>query len=140
MLFRHRVIQIIQLSIMSNVIKYTPRKCPLCNHIFMNLSGQPLKNHHQVKCQLEDKNTVYIAICEDCIERGIVTVEKCQKIFEGIKEYWVQDINRSKNLNEDGRNKVRERHQKMKISKIISNGNNSIDNARNILRKQGAAV
>lgn len=97
-------------------IKHIPLHCPLCEKRFMNILGQPLPNHAQIRCRTYEGNEMDLGICNSCVEQG-VTLETCQAVLEGIKDFWTYEINANKSLNTDE-----------KEARIAFNNNHTIEN------------
>ena len=81
-------------------ITHIPLHCPICKERFMNLFGQPLPNHAQIRCTTERGDEMDLGICANCVKQG-VSMEMVAGVLEGIKDYWVQDIDNNKSLKAD---------------------------------------
>lgn len=113
-------------------LTHIPLHCPLCKKRFMNMFGQPLPNHAQIRCTTPEGNEMDLGICEKCIEEG-VTLEMCNAILEGIKDHWVYEIDANKDLKVDERNKRKATHRKHTIAgvtEIIATGKRAEADAR----------
>lgn len=116
-------------------IEHKPLHCPLCGERFMNIFGQPLPNHAQVRCTTINGDEMDLGICETCVENG-VSLEMCNAVLEGIKTYWVYEIEANKQIGSDEKKKRIEFHNSHKISnvtEIIATGKRAEKEAR----KQG---
>jgi hypothetical protein len=98
-------------------IEHKPLHCPICNKRFMNLFGQPLPNHAQIRCTTPDGNEMDLGICQNCINDGI-TLEMCNAVLEGIKDYWMIEIDNNKNMKSQEKAKRKAFHKSHKISKV----------------------
>jgi hypothetical protein len=98
-------------------IEHIPLHCPICKDRFMNLFGQPLPNHAQIRCHTLTGDEMDIGICENCIERG-VSLDMCRAVLEGIKDFWKIEIDINKNLSEEDKEHKREIHNSHQIEKF----------------------
>lgn len=106
--------------------------CPVCKSRFMNLFGQPLPNHSQIRCTTPEGNEMELGICENCIEKG-VSLEMCNAVLEGIKVFWVQEIDMNKNMKADekkARKDFHNSHTIQSITKITHTGKHAEKDAR----------
>lgn len=99
-------------------LEHKPLHCPLCAKRFMNLFGQPLPNHAEIKCETIAGDVMYLGICQDCIEKG-VTVETCKAVLEGIKDYWCFDVDANKNIKASEKKAIKEKHCKHEIKSVL---------------------
>lgn len=119
-------------------IEYKPLHCPLCNVKFMNIYGQPLPNHTQLKCITDNNNEINIGVCNKC-SIGDISIEICNEILEGIKNYWYHDIDINKNINSKDKSKRKEYHGSHNIIKI-SKISNTVDDAEINARSGGVLI
>jgi hypothetical protein len=101
----------------------------------MNLFGQPLPNHAQVRCTTPEGNEMDLGICSKCVEGG-VSLEMCNAVLEGIKDYWVFEIDANKNMKASEKKQKKAFHNSQSISsvaKIVDTGKRAEKQAR----KQG---
>lgn len=116
-------------------VEHVPLHCPICGKRFMNIFGQPLPNHAQIRCNTPDGNEMDLGVCETCVDGG-VSLEMCNAILEGIKDFWTIEINANKNMKTDEKQKRRSFHNSHTINnvtKIIQTGKRAEKQAR----KQG---
>ena len=116
-------------------LSHKPLHCPICGKRFMNLFGQPLPNHAQVRCTTPEGNEMDLGICETCVEKG-VSLEMCNAVLEGIKDFWTIEINNNKQMKTNEKNKRKAFHNSHRIAnvtKIIATGKRAEKEAR----KQG---
>lgn len=99
-------------------IEHKPLHCPLCEKRFMNILGQPLPNHCQIRCTTTNGNEMDLGICSDCVETG-VSLETCQAILEGIKDFWVFEIDNNRQMKEDEKIRRKEFHNSHRISDVV---------------------
>lgn len=113
-------------------IEHKPLHCPLCGKRFMNIFGQPLPNHSQVRCVTLNGDEMDLGICEKCVESG-VSLEMCNAVLEGIKTFWTYEIEANKQMKSDEKKKRIEFHNSHKISnvtEIIATGKRAENEAR----------
>jgi len=113
-------------------IKHLPLHCPLCKKKFMNILGQPLPNHSQIRCVTTDKNEMDLGICSKCVVKG-VSLETCQAVLEGIKEFWIYEIDSNKNMSsseKEARKDFHNSHQIDNLIQFIDTGKNAEKEAR----------
>ena len=113
-------------------ITHIPLHCPICKERFMNLFGQPLPNHAQIRCTTERGDEMDLGICANCVKQG-VSMEMVAGVLEGIKDYWVQDIDNNKSLKADtkaARKAHHTSHQIKSITKVIRTGKRAEKEAR----------
>lgn len=116
-------------------IEHKPLHCPVCGKRFMNVFGQPLPNHSQIRCTTTAGNEMDLGVCEKCVEAG-VSLEMCNAIIEGIKTYWIYEIDANKQMKlaeKAKRKKFHKSHVIANVSKIIHTGKRAEKEAR----KQG---
>lgn len=116
-------------------LEHKPLHCPICGSRFMNILGQPLPNHAQVRCTTVDGNEMDLGICEKCVEAG-VSLEMTNAILDGIKDYWIFEIDDNKAMKSEEKAKRKAFHKSHTISsvtKIIHTGKRAEKEAR----KQG---
>ena len=65
-------------------ITHIPLHCPICKERFMNLFGQPLPNHSQIRCVTERGDEMDIGICHNCVMQG-VSMEMVAAVLEVLK-------------------------------------------------------
>jgi len=90
-------------------IEHKPLHCPICGERFMNLFGQPLPNHAQMRCITDAGDEMDLGICENCIDKG-VSMDMLNAILEGIKDYWVFEIEEDKNLKKSEKDARKKHH------------------------------
>jgi hypothetical protein len=113
-------------------LTHIPLHCPICKKRFMNMLGQPLPNHAQIRCTTPEGNEMDLGICEKCVESG-VTLEMCNAILEGIKDHWIYEIDINKSLKVDEKTKRKEFHKSHTIesvTEIIATGKRAENEAR----------
>lgn len=116
-------------------LEHKPLHCPLCGERFMNLFGQPLPNHAQVRGTTPEGNEMDLGICEKCVEGG-VSLEMCNAVLEGIKDFWIFEIDTNKKMKAEEKASRKAFHKSHKISgvtEIIATGKRAEKEAR----KQG---
>ncbi len=116
-------------------LEHKPLHCPICGSRFMNLFGQPLPNHSQVRCTTPEGNEMDLGICETCVDGG-VSLEMCNAVLEGIKDFWQFEIDANKQMKSDEKKKRKAFHKSHRIAgvtKIIATGKRAEKEAR----KQG---
>jgi hypothetical protein len=116
-------------------IEHKPLHCPICGTRFMNVFGQPLPMHAQIRCITTAGNEMDLGICEKCIEGGI-SINTCNAILEGIKDFWVAELEANKAMSEKQKKQKIEYHNSHIISevqKVIMTGKE----AENTARKKG---
>ena len=96
---------------------HKPLHCPVCGERFMNLFGQPLPNHAQLRCRTTSGDIMDIGVCANCIEDG-VTQEMVEAVLNGIKDYWVASVEMDKNLKGDEKRVRKQFHLKHKIQNV----------------------
>jgi hypothetical protein len=104
----------------------------------MNVFGQPLPNHAQIRCTTTDGNEMDLGICSACVEKG-VSLEMCNAILEGIKVYWLFEIDGNKQMKADEKVRRKAFHNSHKIggmTKVIQTGLRAEKEAR----KQGKLI
>jgi hypothetical protein len=113
-------------------LEHKPLHCPVCAERFMNILGQPLPNHAQIRCKTLTGDEMDIGICENCIEQG-VTLEMTNAILEGIKDYWCAEIDVDKNLKSAERAERKALHRNhtiRQVNKIVRTGKEAEAKAR----------
>lgn len=113
-------------------IEHKPLHCPLCGERFMNIFGQPLPNHSQIRCTTSAGNEMDLGICEKCVENG-VSLETCNAVLEGIKDFWVYEIEANKQMKSDEKKKriaFHNSHSISSITQIIATGKRAEKEAR----------
>lgn len=113
-------------------LEHKPLHCPLCGERFMNIMGQPLPNHCQIRCTTVNGNEMDLGICQNCIDKG-VSLEMCNAILEGIKDYWVWEIDANKQMTVNEKEKKKKFHNSHTIAgmtKIINTGKEAEKEAR----------
>lgn len=95
-------------------LEHKPMCCPLCGERFLNLMGQPLPNHAQIRCHTEAGDEMDIGVCDNCIEKG-VSQATLNGILEGIKDFWVFEIDADDNLVKAEKDKRKAVHKAHKI-------------------------
>lgn len=113
-------------------IEHKPLHCPLCGNRFMNIFGVPLPNHAQVRCVTPEGNEMDLGICASCVRSG-VTLETCNAILEGIKDYWVYEIDANKQMKTDEKKRRKAFHKSHNIigvTKIYDTGKEAEAEAR----------
>ena len=113
-------------------LEHKPLHCPLCGERFMNLFGQPLPNHSQIRCTTIDGNEMDLGICEKCVEGG-VSLELCNAVLEGIKDFWIYEIEVNKQIKGKEKQKRIAFHKSHKINnvtEIIKTGKRAEKEAR----------
>lgn len=113
-------------------IEHKPLHCPLCGERFMNIFGQPLPNHSQVRCTTIEGNEMDLGICEKCVESG-VSLEMCNAVLEGIKVFWTYEIEVNKQIKGEEKQKRIAFHKSHKINnvtEIIKTGKRAEKEAR----------
>ena len=98
-------------------IEHKPMHCPLCGERFMNLFGQPLPNHSQIRCTTTAGDEMDLGICDNCVEIG-VTLETCNQILNGIKDYWAIEIDNNKNISDKQKKSKKDFHKSHVISQM----------------------
>lgn len=98
-------------------IEHKPLHCPLCGERFMNLFGQPLLNHSQIRCTTLAGDEMDLGICDKCVNSG-VSLETCNAILEGIKDYFIYEIEVNKNMTSDEKERRKAFHKSHKIVNI----------------------
>jgi len=83
-------------------LEHIPQHCPICKRRFMNILGQPLPNHAQVRCSTTKGNQLDIGVCQECSMTGI-TVDTTNAILDGIKDFWIMELETNQNMTEDER-------------------------------------
>ena len=113
-------------------IEHKPLHCPICGNRFMNVFGQPLPNHSQIRCTTVNGDEMDLGVCDKCIEKGI-SLETCQAILQGIKDYWIYDIDANKQMKNKEKKARKEYHNSHIINgmvKIINTGKEAEKEAR----------
>jgi hypothetical protein len=113
-------------------IEHIPLHCPICGERFMNIFGQPLPNHAQVRCTTPEGNEMDLGICETCVTTG-VSIDMCNAVLDGIKDFWTIEINANKNMDAGEKKQRKAFHNSHKISdvtKIIQTGKRAEKQAR----------
>ncbi len=113
-------------------LEHKPLHCPLCGERFMNLFGQPLPNHAQIRCTTPEGNEMDLGVCETCVNNG-VSLEMCNAVLEGIKDFWVYeiDINKRMKVSEKAKRKAfHKSHTISDITKIVATGKRAEKEAR----------
>lgn len=113
-------------------LEHIPLHCPVCKQRFMNVFGKPLPNHAQIRCVTSDGNEMDLGICENCINEG-VTMEMVDAVLEGIKDYWVAEVDSNKTLKVAEKQQRREFHRSHRITEmkaIINTGKRAEKEAR----------
>lgn len=116
-------------------LEHKPLHCPLCGERFMNLFGQPLPNHSQIRCTTPGGNEMDLGICSKCVDEG-VSLEMCNAILEGIKDFWSIEIDNNKQMKAGEKKRRKEFHKSHRIAnitKVIATGKRAEKEAR----KQG---
>ena len=119
-------------------IEHIPLHCPLCKKRFLNLLGQPLPNHNQVRCSTTDGNEMDIGICNKCINAGI-SLDTLQGVLEGIKVYWVYEIDTNKNMKEKEKKERKEFHNSHVLQNVLQIYNSGKE-AEKDARKKGSLI
>lgn len=96
---------------------HKPLHCPVCGERFMNMFGQPLPNHAQIRCLTLTGDEMDIGICENCISNG-VSLEMVSAVLQGIKDYWTSEITADRNLNSQEKQERIALHKSHKIQKL----------------------
>lgn len=113
-------------------LEHKPLHCPVCGVRFMNILGQPFPNHSQIRCTTVVGNEMDLGVCEDCVEKG-VSLEMCNAILEGIKDYWVWEIDANKQMKSDEKTRRKNFHKShviAGITKIVHTGQRAEKEAR----------
>ena len=113
-------------------LEHKPLHCPVCGDRFMNIFGQPLPNHSQLRCKTVSGNEMDLGVCGKCVEKG-VSMEMCQAILEGIKDFWTHEVDVNKSLRPDektNRKAFHNSHQIHSIQNIIQTGKRAEKEAR----------
>lgn len=113
-------------------LEHKPLHCPLCGERFMNLFGQPLPNHSQIRCTTIDGNEMDLGICEKCVEDG-VSLELCNAVLEGIKDFWIYEIEVNKQIKGEEKQKriaFHKNHKINNVTEIIKTGKRAEKEAR----------
>lgn len=113
-------------------LEHIPLHCPICKGRFMNLFGQPLPNHAQIRCTTEKGDEMDIGICANCVNGG-VTMEMVSAVLEGIKDYWEYDIDDNKQLKREEKQDRKAYHRSHKIrgiTEVIHTGKRAEKEAR----------
>jgi hypothetical protein len=97
-------------------LEHKPMHCPVCGARFMNIYGKPLPNHAQVRVTTTDGNEMDLGICEEC--SASITMETCKAVLEGIKDYWMFEIDDDKSLKAKDKKRRKDFHQSHKIDGI----------------------
>lgn len=84
----------------------------------MNILGQPLPNHSQIRCTTTAGNQMDLGICSECVDAG-VSINTCQAILEGIKEYWIYEIDANDQMSEQQKNNLKSFHNSHQIENIV---------------------
>lgn len=84
----------------------------------MNILGQPLPNHSQIRCSTTKGNEIYIGISREAITTGI-TVDTCNAILDGIKDFWIMELETNQNMTEAERQQRIAYHNSHVIESII---------------------
>jgi hypothetical protein len=119
-------------KIIKSKIEHQPLHCPICGTRFMNVFGQPLPMHAQIRCTTVTGDEMDLGICEKCVEAG-VTLEMCNAILDGIKDFWVAEIEVNKNMKEKEKKKRIDFHKShiiSEVNKIILTGKDAEKTAR----------
>lgn len=98
----------------------------------MNLFGQPLPNHSQIRCTTPDGNEMDLGICDTCVEKG-VSLELCNAVLEGIKDYWLIEIDNNKKMKPEEKQRRRDFHKSHTIdgmTRVFNTGKEAEHNAR----------
>ena len=98
-------------------LEHKPFHCPICGKRFMNIYGQPLPNHTQIRCNTTDGNEIDFGVCRDCADIG-VTQETVEMILDGIKDYWLFEIDDDKSLSAKEKKARKDFHKSHKIESI----------------------
>lgn len=113
-------------------IEHIPLHCPLCKERFMNIFGQPLPNHAQIRCTTVNGDEMDLGICDNCIEQG-VSLELCNAVLEGIKDYWAVEIDINPNIKDKEKKSRKDFHRSHVIAgltKISRTGKEAEKEAR----------
>lgn len=113
-------------------LEHKPLHCPICSKRFMNVFGQPLPNHSQVRCTTTDGNEMDLGICSKCVEGG-VSLEMCNAVLEGVKVFWSYEIDSNKNMkaeDKEARKAYHNSHHIAKVTKIVNTGKRAEKEAR----------
>jgi hypothetical protein len=119
-------------KIIPTKIEHKPLHCPICGTRFMNVFGQPLPMHAQIRCITSNGNEMDLGICETCVEAG-VSIDMCNAILEGIKDFWIAEIEANTQMTEEEKVKRIEFHNSHTITEvttIILTGKEAEQNAR----------
>lgn len=118
--------------IIPSKIEHIPLHCPICKERFMNLFGQPLPNHAQIRCLTVSGDEMDLGICENCIEQG-VSIDMCRAVLEGVKDFWQIEIDINKNITDKEKQKKKDfhnSHQIAQVTKISRTGKEAEKQAR----------
>jgi len=113
-------------------LEHIPLHCPLCKKRFMNLFGQPLPNHSQIRCTTPNGDEMDLGICDKCVGKG-VSLETCNAVLEGIKVYWIYQIDDDKSLKASEKKKRKDFHNShtiTEIRQIVNTGKHAEKDAR----------
>lgn len=116
-------------------IEHTPLHCPLCGERFMNIFGQPLPNHAQIRCLTTKGDEMDLGICANCVEQG-VSLEMCNAVLEGIKDYWAIEIDINKNITDIEKKSKKNFHNSHRIAQVTTISHTGKD-AEKEARKRG---
>lgn len=117
-------------------LEHIPLHCPICKERFMNIFGQPLPNHAQIRCVTLNGDEMDLGICDNCIEQG-VSLETCSAVLEGIKDFWIMEINQNPKISDEERKAKKDFHNSHKIAtmtKISRTGKEAEKQARKMGR------
>jgi hypothetical protein len=98
----------------------------------MNIFGQPLPNHSQIRCTTPKGDEMDLGICDKCVAKG-VSLEMCNAVLEGIKEYWIYQIDDDKSLKAKQKKERKDFHNSHKIDsikQIVNTGKRAEKDAR----------
>ena len=104
-------------EIIPTKIEHKPLHCPICGTRFMNVFGQPLPMHAQVRCITSNNNEMDLGICETCVEAG-VSLDMCNAVLEGIKDFWIAEIDANKQMTETEKVKRKDFHNSHTITEV----------------------
>lgn len=104
----------------------------MCGKRFMNVFGLPLPNHAQVRCVTPEGNEMDLGICSNCVKNGI-SLETCNAVLEGIKDYWLYEIDANEQMKPDEKKKRKAFHNSHSIigvTRVYSTGEEAGQEAR----------
>jgi hypothetical protein len=104
-------------EIIPTKIEHKPLHCPICGTRFMNVFGQPLPMHAQVRCITSVNNEMDLGICSDCVEKG-VSIDMCNAVLEGIKDFWIAEIEANTQMTEEEKQKRIDFHNSHSITEV----------------------